>query len=729
MSPSSSSNNSPRSKGAPDGGASENGARQALALFEGEPREEEAATQNGKGGALEVADDAAIRDFYAQLVTLLTQENAPPPPKPSSRGSLRFALKRRWLPALVLAALTFLGLNHLLRPKHINYTASAQLLLPPRPVVGAADPLAPPEANYDTAAQVALIGSEEITQKAMTRVPADLRQAGWGTREVFPPDVQVASASSDSNSSLIEISVPSGDPDASQLLATELINAYTQFNRQRGAETRDENLRRAKSRVTQVSAALERARLDRANLKIRSGVGDAGMAQGSAAANIQQLQNSLDDARRSAASAGTSDSTLATLRNQLQTTQIALQTVLRDFFPDSDRARAAQADVDRAQQAVTAREAELRSNAASQIALLEASLRAARADAQRLPEVEREQSRLNDRIANLEGALTAATARENQLVQLRDVIAQPAKVIRSPEVGSNQGVQKLRALFAALLGALVVGLVGAILFDRLDKSVRATPDPETLWNAPVVGALPKGTDDDTLFRATPDKSRAGAGARTQNIEACFTAQSNILALAAQAGARSILFSSALPDEGKAASAANLAVAMAYGGRETLLIDADFLNPTQHKNFLLPLSPGYAHVLRDQMPLSEAIRPTSVANLYVLTPGLEAGQDAGLVMSRLAGAPHTKNLVLLKKYFDVIVIDGPPTDTLGDAQLIAHLADAVVLVSAESTPRAEVQRARSMLRLSGAFLLGVVVNRVRRGEVADWDKHSAAEAGK
>ena len=590
MLPSPSSPNSPKSKGAPNGAAPENDVRQALALFEGEPHEDEAGPQGGKGGALEVADDASIRDFYAQLVTLLTQENAPPPPKAASRTSLRFALKRRFIPALILGALTFWGLRHVLWPKQVNWTAQTDLLLPPRPAAGAADPFAPPETNYDTAAQVALIGSEKITQQAMARLPVKLRQAGWGTKDIFPPAVQVAPASPDGNSSLVEISVPSSDAEASLVLASEIVNVYKLNTQARSTQNREENLKRTQARVAQVAAQLEAARRDRANLKVSTGVGDANIAQNNSATNILQLQNALDAARRNKASAATTDGTLSTLRGQLQTSQSALQTVLRDFFPDSERARAAQADVDRAQGAVTARESQLQSDGAAQIAELEASLNAARADAKRLPEIERAQSHLDDRITNLESALRVATERLNQLGSARDTIAMPATTLHSPVVGSNSGIQKARALFVALLGALVVGLLSALLFDRLDPTVRATSDPETLWNAPVLGALPRGSDTDTLYRASPSKSGMGVGARTQNIEACYIAQNNILALAQSAGARSILFSSALASEGKAQSAANLAVAMAYGGRETLLIDADFGNPAQHKNFGLPVAP-------------------------------------------------------------------------------------------------------------------------------------------
>ena len=709
-------------------------ARTSLALFEGEssPEEDEGAKngETSKNGALEGADDASIRDFYAQLVSLLTHENAPPATKAPARGSLRFALKRRALPALVVAGLTFAGLSLLLKPRQVTWTAGAQLLLPPRPAEGAGDPFAPPETSYDTAAQVALMGSERITLDAFERVPAELRARGWGTTALFAPPVAASAASPDGSGSLVEISAASSDEEASIALVREVIKSYTRSTQTRSTQTRDDNLKRTRARVALVGAQLERARQERANLKIRTGVGNASVAQNNAATNILSIQTALDAARRDAVSGEATDATLAGLQEQLLAAQSAYAGVVAKFFEDSEEAKTARAVVERAQNAIGARQSELRSQSTARIAQLEASLRRAQSEARALPLIERQQSQLDERISVLESAYRAATERQNQLGLARDAIAPVATITHSPgSYGSNRGIQRARALFVALLGALGLGLLAAMLLDRLDKSVRATSNPEALWNAPVLGALPSSSEADAFFRASPSGQKGNPRAKTQSIEACYLAQSNILALAAQSGARSIVFSSALESEGKATTAANLAVAMAYGGRETLLIDADFWNPTQHKNFGVSLSPGYAQVLRDGLPLSEAIRPTTVNNLYVLSPGQDAGAEQGMnaLMGLLQGAPHLKNMALLKKYFDVIVVDGPPATTLGQAQLVSHLADAVVLVSAENTSRAQVQRARSMLRLSGAFLLGVVVNRVRSSEVADWNLQFTPEA--
>lgn len=708
---------------------SDNDMRSSLALFEGEPQDDSDSKgdESAKNGALDLADDASIREFYSQLVSLLTQENAPQAAKPTSRGSLKFALKRRLWPALLITAIALVVFSFLLRPRQSTYTAVADLLLPPRSSMQAGDGLSPPEVSYDTSAQVALISSDMIVADAMEHVPVKMRLAGWRTNQVFAPPVQVVPASMDTNGSLLSIAAPSYDPYASLELVNQVIASYQRYTKNRDTQNRAENLKLARQRVSKTSKDLEEARQARANFKTRTGVTDASAAGSNAATALVELQNNLDAARADRTSVTATDATLTQLTDRLQTAQNDYDKVNSQFFGDSDRVVAAKAQVTQLQSAISARQGQLERQADTKIAQIEASIRRIRDQASTLPNTQLNQDRLDDIVTSRESAYRAATERLNQLAVYEDVVTPLASSLHSPGVGSDKMMKTVRALVISLIAALGLGIVAALLLDRLDGTVRATADPEALWSAPVLGALPATDEANAFFRATPSDQKGNARAKTQNIEACYLTQSNILALAQNSGVRSILFSSSLKSEGKAMSAANIAVALAYGGRETLLIDADFWNPEQHLNFGLPLSPGYAQVLRDQLPLSEAIRPTTINNLYVLTPGQNASEGMGVLMGRLQGQAHAKNLALLKKYFDFIVVDGPTIHTLADAQMAAHLADAVVLVSADDTPRSEVQRARSMLRLSGAFILGVVLNRVRGSEVSEWNAPISTEA--
>ena len=161
---------------------------QELALFADEA---DVHTADLNGAALDTADDASMREFYSRLVTLLTQDNASESGSKKGANAFVVALRRRWLPALLLMALAFFGLYSLLKPRQISFLANTTLLLPPRDSQSNKDPFAPPEDSYDTSAQLAIIGSDPIVNRALARVPAALRQSGWGDPNIKRVNVNV----------------------------------------------------------------------------------------------------------------------------------------------------------------------------------------------------------------------------------------------------------------------------------------------------------------------------------------------------------------------------------------------------------------------------------------------------------------------------------------------------------------------------------------------------------
>ena len=681
-------------------------------------------------GALESADDASLREFYGRLVTLLTQENAAEAAPKKKRGGLMTALRRRWLPALVLGALAFAGLTQLLKPRQATYSASATLLLPPRQSKSNADPFASPEDTYDTQAQLAIIGSEKIVRAAMAQVPPELRARGWGDPNRDLAGVNVNAMRSDS---LISISAASRDPQASLSLVEAMVRAYTDYVRTRYSSNRTENVGVANARAAKTLAELQSARTALRKYKEKTGVFDPVSQQSISSQNIATLDSALDSARRDAAGGAASDAALAELRAKADEARINLQNVLRDFFPDSERAQVAQAQFNRAQAQVSERETQINQVNAQRVAQLESSLREARGQAAALPGVEQTLNQLNQRVAIAQSAYQSAVDRANALNLANGSVAPVAKTLQAPSWSDDRRMQKIRSLAVSLFAALGLAVMCALVLERLDRSVRAATDPEALFDAPILGALPAVRARKNLFIGNAQNSGSNR-ARTATIEACYTAQTHILSAAAALGARSILVTSSVPEEGKSQCAANLAAAMAFGGRQVLLIDADFWHPSQNAIFEQELDPGYAQVLRNEIALSQAIRPTNVPNLHLLTAGQKVAPGAApdqwgssvSMSALLRDENHADMVEIFKRYFDVILVDAPPTLTMADAQLLSGLTDAVVLVAADRTARDQVQRARSMLRLSGATLLGVIVNSVRLGEVERWNLNFTPE---
>ena len=80
-------------------------------------------------------------------------------------------------------------------------------------------------------------------------------------------------------------------------------------------------------------------------------------------------------------------------------------------------------------------------------------------------------------------------------------------------------------------------------------------------------------------------------------------------------------------------------------------------------------------------------------------------------AELVGSQRMATLMQqLRGAFDFVILDSPPVLPVTDAVLLAHLADAVVLVmNGKQSPRELVRRALDQLGQVGANVIGVVVN--------------------
>lgn len=673
----------------------------------------------------DVADDDSIREFYSQLVTLLTQENAPAPKK-TNRNTLLATLRRRWLPALLVSALAFAGFITLLRPRKSTYQVSVTLLLPPRTTLASQnpDPFAPPEESYDTEAELAIIGSEDIVRTAMSRVPDSLKVRGWGSKNVPVAPVEAVSYGSPS---LVNINVSSMDYLASRRLSNEMVSTYIDYTRNRYNRNREDNLKITKQQVETSGAALENARSQLRRFKESSGVFDSAPQAGSGSASIAELESDLAKARSEAIGGSERDGALDILQQRALEAQAQYQDTLVKFFPTSPRALEAERKWRRAAAQSQSRSQQARASSARRIAQIQVSLGAARRRASALPGVEQSLNRLNDRVQLLGTAYRGASDRYNQLNLARGTVAPTARVLNSPTGGSSRQSQLMRALAVSLLGALGLGVLGAWLANHFDRSVRTISDPDQLFDVPILGVMPAVGGKSGFQLSSASLKRGRSAGQNATIEACYTTQFNLLAAAKNFEAQSILITSAMPGEGKSQCASNLATAMAYGGQKVLLIDADFLHPSQHEILKMSIEPGYAQVLQDALTLSSVVRLTHVSNLHLLSAGKNALKNPEELISLLSGPAHQSNLKELAKHYDVILIDGPPTMSMADAQLLSGMADSLVLVAAEKTHQEEVYRARSMLRLAGGLLLGVIVNSVSLREMGNWNLNFSPEA--
>jgi capsular exopolysaccharide synthesis family protein len=175
--------------------------------------------------------------------------------------------------------------------------------------------------------------------------------------------------------------------------------------------------------------------------------------------------------------------------------------------------------------------------------------------------------------------------------------------------------------------------------------------------------------------------------------------------------QTIGITSAAAGEGKSTTTANLAIALAEGGRRVIVVDADLRRPGQHTLFGLDRKDGLSNMLSgDQSQL--ALLETETPGVRVLTSGPTPANP----LEALASRRFEQVLALARGQADFVLVDTPPAGVLADAAVLAPRLEGILLVvSAGRTKRDLARRAREQLERVNANLLGVVLTDVREDD--------------
>lgn len=170
--------------------------------------------------------------------------------------------------------------------------------------------------------------------------------------------------------------------------------------------------------------------------------------------------------------------------------------------------------------------------------------------------------------------------------------------------------------------------------------------------------------------------------------------------------KSILFTSAIPGEGKSTASANTAVVFAQEGKRVLLIDADMRKPTTHYTFYRMNVTGLSNLLTRQWKFEDVVQQTDIDGLDLITSGPIPPNPAELLGSK------TMDTLLndLKDMYDMIIFDAPPVLSVSDAQILSNKAEGTILVlNSGTTEKASILKAKEALISSQANLIGTVLN--------------------
>lgn len=295
-----------------------------------------------------------------------------------------------------------------------------------------------------------------------------------------------------------------------------------------------------------------------------------------------------------------------------------------------------------------------------------------------------------------------------------------------------------------LFSGLLLGGVFLITRDGADRTLQDPGDAQFWMNTTELGFVPSAamnleknlpTRIAGVYSGFPEASGLGtaAGRRTGRELELF-GKDRMKAILIADATRAVLTSIMLGEEGeqprvlvvtspgtsegKTTLTCNLGIALAEIRRRVLIVDADLRKPRMHKLFDLPNDTGLSTFLANdgapnEQTLDELIHHTKVPGLDILPSG-----PSGYRVTHLLYSSQVNELLkLLRKNYDMVLIDTPPMLRISDARVLARMADAAILVTrARKTSREAASAANSRLTEDGTRVLGTVLN--------DWDPTSS-----
>jgi len=272
-----------------------------------------------------------------------------------------------------------------------------------------------------------------------------------------------------------------------------------------------------------------------------------------------------------------------------------------------------------------------------------------------------------------------------------------AEIPRSPLTPGGR-----RTWLMSVLVGLTLSVAVALSLDYMNDTIKTPEDVTRRLKLPFLGLVPAVRGDKHPLLASSQVPHDFG-------ESFRSLRTSLLSKYPEDGTKILIVTSAQPLEGKTTTAANIAMALAYGGSRVLLIDADMRRPGLHRPLRLTNERGLSQVLTGQARVRDVIQRTVDPNLLAITAGRMPPNPSELLSSERMKTLLTN---LAHGPFNWIIIDTPPVLAVTDAVILAPMVNGVTfVVGAEMTRRRLAERAIEIVMQSRPRYAAVVLNKV------------------
>lgn len=329
-----------------------------------------------------------------------------------------------------------------------------------------------------------------------------------------------------------------------------------------------------------------------------------------------------------------------------------------------------------------------------------------------MPDLQQEYIQLQNQFKIELENLANLKRKEKELEIQRISFKKEVKVDQFAETpGATPSGSILMKLIFSSLAALFLGLLIILGLESLDPSVKSRQDLldcglDFYGEIPMLKTDNKKNQNKIQFGGPKDLVCLNKPDSVESMSFKYIrARIESLRYKENKKCQIITLSSAMHNEGKSFVSANLAISLGQLSRKVLLIDADLRRPSQPSYFNLSTQTGLVDVLTMQRDLQDVLLTHEGSKIDILPAGFSRNNSTELI----SGQKFRLLLDHLKKSYDYIVIDTPPTFAVVDASIIASLSDIPILVSSyRETRKADLYQAyNDLLQVSYKNVYGLI----------------------
>jgi polysaccharide biosynthesis transport protein len=515
------------------------------------------------------------------------------------------------------------------------------------------------------------------------------------------------STESNEDSYTFEISVTTGDPDKSALIANTLAQVYKDDQVAQKVQATENAAIWLSGRVSELQAELEERqrqittlRTERSLISTES-LESLNMRSVDLQQTLQAAESELSDAM----------ARTAAMDAVLTADSVAKAGAVQDIQLSGILEAIARGDAG-AQVRFDRRFESLRLEAQADSVRLADQVSQLQTDAGRLGQQFEEQSSALANLQELERETEATRVLyETFLTRLKETTVQEgvhqadSRILSEATIGELIAPRKSRILALSLILGLMAGAALVLMREYLQNTYRTAEELEKGTGLTVLGQIPtipaRGRAQTIKYLA--DKPTSAASEAIRNL------RTSILLSNVDNPPKVIMSTSSVPGEGKTTLAIALAQNLAGLSKKVILIEGDIRRRTFGEYFPEAREKGgLLSVISGKMPLEQAVWQHPDVKIDILM-GERSSINAADVFSSEAFQRLIENI---RDVYDYVIIDTPPVLVVPDSRVIGQWVDAVIYsVKWDRTKRSQVEEGLRQFHSVHVRVTGLLLSQI------------------